>query len=196
MAKQYKPETIKKDITVLSFIMQNAVDNGLCRNNPVAKSVRLPKVERANKMAYTKEQYDVVYEFAKNHPNGLAIMVLMETGISRSELLGLTWDDFDAEQGILHINQGLVSYRDVDEGWVTEADGLKNEYRRRSIPVVEPELLKRLREKPHRIVLTPNRYKPEITEEVDTTFIFHSPQGKPYQPNNWNSPVDCRSIPA
>ena len=156
---------------------------------PVAKSVHLPKVERADKRAYTKEEYDFVYEFAKNHPNGLAIMVLMETGISRSELLGLTWDDFDAERGILHINQGLVSYRDVDEGWVTEADGLKNEYRRRSIPIVEPELLKRLREKPHRIVLTPNRYKPEITEEVDTTFIFHSPQGKPYQPNNWNNRV-------
>ena len=31
----------------------------------------------------------------------------------------------------------MVSYRDVDEGWVTEADGLKNEYRRRSIPIVE-----------------------------------------------------------
>ena len=49
--------------------------------------------------------------------------------------------------------------------------------------------MKRLREKPHRIVLTPNHYKPEITEEVDTTFIFHSPQGKPYQPNNWNNRV-------
>ena len=189
MAKKYKPETIKKDITVLSFIMQNAVDNGLCRNNPVAKSVHLPKVERAEKAVYTQAQYNVVYEFAKNHPNGLAIMVLMETGVTRSELLGLTWDDFDAENGVLHINQGLVSYRDVDEGWVTEADGLKNEYRHRSIPIVEPELLKRLREKPQRITLHPNRYKPEITEIVDTKFIFHSPQGKPYQPNNWNNRV-------
>lgn len=189
LAKNYKPETIKKDITVLSFIMQNAVDDGLCRINPVAKSVRLPKVERAEKMAYTKEQHDMVYEFAKNHPNGLAIMVLMETGVSRSELLGLTWKDLDRENGILHVNQGLVSYRDVDEGWVTEADGLKNEYRRRSIPIVEPELLQRLREKPEQISITPNRYKPEITETVDTTFIFHSPKGKAYQPNNWNNRV-------
>lgn len=189
MAKKYKPETIKKDITVLSFIMQNAVDNGLCKINPVAKSVRLPKIERAEKTAYTQAQYDTVYEFAKKHPNGLAIMVLMETGISRSELLGLTWDDFDRENGVLHINQGLVSYKDVDEGWVTEADGLKNEYRHRSIPVVESELLKRLREKPKTITLTPNRYHPEITQQVETTFIFHSPEGKPYQPHNWNNRV-------
>lgn len=116
-------------------------------------------------------------------------MVLMETGISRSELLGLTWNDLDRENGILHINQGLVSYRDVDEGWVTEANGLKNEYRRRSIPIVEPELLKRLREKPKQITIALNRYKPEITETVDTTFIFNSPEGKPYQPNNWNNRV-------
>ncbi len=189
MAKKYKPETVKKDIAVLSFIMQNAVDNGLCKNNPVAKSVRLPRVERAQKTAYTQEQYDIAYSFAKAHPNGLAIMVLMETGISRSELLGLTWEDFDREKGILHINQGLVSYRDVDKGWVTEADGLKNEYRHRSIPITEPELLKRLRDKPRKITLTPNRYKPEITETVETTFIFHSPEGKPYQPNNWNNRV-------
>lgn len=189
MTPKYKPETIKKDITVLSFIMQNAVDNGLCKINPVAKSVHLPKIERAEKKAYTKEQYDIVYEFAKKYPNGLAIMVLMETGISRSELLGLTWEDFDRENGILHINQGLVSYKDVDEGWVTEANGLKNAYRHRSIPIVEPELLKRLREKPKVITLTPNRYKPEITQEVETTYIFHSPEGKPYQPQNWNNRV-------
>ncbi len=189
MTKKYKPETIKKDITVLSFIMQNAVDNGLCRKNPVTKSVRLPKVERAKKSAYTQEQYDIVYEFAKQHPNGLDIMVLMETGLSRSEFLGLTWKDFDAKEGIFYVNQGLVSYHDVDEGWVTEADGLKNEYRRRAVPIVEPELLKRLREKPKQITLHPNRYKPEITEIVDTTFIFHSPNGKAYQPNNWNNRV-------
>lgn len=189
MAKEYKPETIKKDIAVLSFIMQNAVDNGLCKTNPVAKSVRLPKVERAEKVAYTKTQYKTVYEFAKNYPDGLAIMLLLETGISRSELLGLRWEDFDSEKGIIHINQGLVSYKDVDEGWVTEADGLKNEYRRRSIPIVEPELLKRLREKPKRITRSPNRYKPEITVTVDTEYIFHSPEGKPYQPNNWNNRV-------
>lgn len=189
MAKTYRPETIKKDIAVLSFIMQNAVDNGLCRVNPVAKSVRLPKIERAEKTTYTREQYKRVYEFAKGYPNGLAIMLLLETGITRSELLGLTWKDFDAEEGVIHINQGLVSYKDVDEGWVTEADGLKNIYRRRAIPIVEPALLRRLREKPRQITVTPNRYKPEITAIVDTAYIFHSPAGKPYQPNNWNNRV-------
>ena len=188
MKSQYKPETIKKDFTVFAFIMQNAVENGLCRQNPAGKSIRLPKVERADKQALTQEQYDVVYEMAKREPNGLSIMLMMETGVSRSELLGVTWRDLDLENGILHINQGLVSYVDADRGWVTESDGLKNAYRRRAIPIVEPELLKRLREKPRRIKL---KRKTPYGEDfyVDTEQVFHSPEGFPYQPNNWNNRV-------
>lgn len=190
--KTYKPETVKKDIAVLSFVMQHAVENGLCKSNPVTKSIRLPKIERADKTAYTQEQYDIAYEFAKNYPDGLSIMLLLETGISRSELLGLTWADFDPDRGIIHIRQGLVSYKDADEGCVTVSDGLKNEYRRRSIPIVEPELLKRLREKPRQITYTVGNEK----VSVETTYIFHSPEGKPYQPNNWNNRVFLRYMNA
>lgn len=190
--KTYKPETVKKDIAVLSFIMQHAVENGLCKSNPVTKSIRLPKIERADKTAYTQEQYDIAYEFAKNYSDGLSIMLLLETGISRSELLGLTWNDFDPERGIIHIRQGLVSYKDADEGCITVSDGLKNEYRRRSIPIVEPELLKRLREKPRQITYTIG----DTEISVETTHIFHSPEGKPYQPNNWNNRVFLRYMDA
>lgn len=190
--KTHKPETVKKDISVFSFIMQQAVENGLCKSNPVTKSIRLPKIERADKTAYTQEQYDIAYEFAKNYPDGLSIMLLLETGISRSELLGLTWDDFDSERGIIHIRQGLVSYKDADEGCITVSDGLKNEYRRRSIPIVEPELLKRLMEKPRQITYTIG----DTEISIETTHIFHSPEGKPYQPNNWNNRVFLRYMNA
>lgn len=55
-------------------------------------------------------------------------MLLMETGRSRSELLGLRFEDFDTEHGILHINQGLVSVNSKDGGETLIADGLKNGY--------------------------------------------------------------------
>lgn len=189
MSKKYKPETVKKDFTVLSFIMEHAVENGLCKTNPASKLIRLPKIERPEKHAYTQKQYDVVYEFAKKHSQGLSIMVMMETGISRSELLGLTWEDLDLKAGVIYINQGLVSYKDAEEGWVTESDGLKNAYRRRAIPIVEPELLKRLREKPRTISYNPNHTIGKDTVTVETIHVFHSPEGRPYQPNNWNNRV-------
>lgn len=183
MSKTYKPETIKKDITVFAFIMLHANENGLCKSNPVTKSIRLPKIERADKTTYTQEQYDRVYEFAKTYPDGLSIMLLLETGISRSELLGLQWQDFDKNNGIIHISQGLVAYQDADKNWITETDGLKNSYRRRAVPIIEPELLNRLKAKPRRITVNNG------STSVETVHIFHSPEGKPYQPNNWNNRV-------
>ncbi len=181
---KYKPETIKKDVTVLAFIMEHAVENGLCKMNPVRKTTRLPKIERAEKRAYTQEQYDTVYEFAKSYPEGTSIMLLLETGISRSELLGLTWDNFDPD-GTLHIRQGLVSYQDADKRCITVSDGLKNDYRRRDIPILDEALLRRLHEHPRTVTYKVGKE----TVTVDTTHIVSSPEGKPYQPNNWNNRV-------
>ena len=112
-------------------------------------------------------------------------MVLMETGISRSELLGLRWEDLDADAGILHIRQGLIAYNNLDgKRWTLEAQGLKNKYRRRSIPIIDQDLLQRLREKPREITIT-SRCSPVKGTTVKTEYIFHSPEGQPYQPQNW-----------
>lgn len=186
MAETYAPETVKKDFAVLSFIMQLAVDNNLCKTNPASASIRLPKYTTVHeKRAYTQEEYDTVYAFAQTHPNGLAIMLMMETGITRSELLGLRWDDLDTENGVLHIRQGLVAYRDdTEDTWVTEASGLKNKYRQRAIPLVNADLLRRLSEKPRTIQIESQRSSRK-GELVETEFIFHSPEGRPYQPHNW-----------
>lgn len=188
MSEKYKPETVKKDFTVLSFIMQHAVDNGICRSNPANKSIHLPKIERSDKKAYTQKQFDTTYEFAKTYPDGLAIMVLLKTGISRSELLGLKWEDYDAENAVLSINQGLVAYQNLDDkSWVMETNGLKNDYRRRSIPIIDDDLAQRLANKPKEIKYKPIGSKDYLT--VKPKHIFHSPEGKPYQPNNWNNRV-------
>lgn len=186
--KTYKPETIKRDVSILSFVFEHGIANGLCQGNP-AKKIQLPKIERANKTAYTQEEYDIVYEFAKTHPDGLAILMMLSTGVSRSELLGLRWQDFDSEKGEISIRQGLVSYVDEDEGCVTGVSNLKNSYRKRTIPIVEPELLKQLRAKPHKVYFSTGSGDAKKTVAVDTEYIFSSPRGKPYQPNNWDNRV-------
>lgn len=188
MSQKFAPETVKKDFTILSFIMQHAVENGLCSANPARKSIRLPRVERAAKTAYTQVEYDKAYAFATTHPNGTSIMLLMETGISRSELLGLRWEDIDTESRVIHIRQGLVAYQDLDEKtWVTEAKGLKNSHRRRDIPIVDDALIERLETKPRSIMVKRREHAKE--ERVEPEFVFHSPEGLPYQPNNWSNRV-------
>lgn len=108
-------------------------------------------------------------------------MLLMETGCSRSELLGLRFTDFDAEQGLLHINQGLVSVNSKETGTALIADGLKNGYRHRTIPILEPRLLARLKAEPSIITLESGEKK----RTVEAEYIFHSPEGKAYIPRNW-----------
>ena len=189
-ARKYAPETIKKDCNVLNLIFETAVDNQLCTKNPMTKSVKQPKYEtRAVKHAYTQAQYDIAYAFAKEWENGLSLMLLLETGISRSELLGLRWGDIDMENQSIHINQGLVVYHSADEDkLVMESNGLKNKFRQRTIPITDGDLWKRLCHAPKTVTLGKNTI---LTEQV-----FHSPEGKPYQPNNWENRVYRRFMRA
>ena len=187
-AKKYAPETVKKDFTILSFILQHAVENGLCSANPALKSIRIPKIERSHKTAFTQEEYNLAYDFAKTHPNGLPIMLMMETGISRSELLGLRWEDIDTENCVLHIRHGLVAYQALDEkSWVLEDSNLKNAYRRRDIPLVDNDLITRLKATPRTIIV--KKRGEALPVKVEPEYVFHSPEGLPYQPNNWSNRV-------
>ena len=78
-----------------------------------------------------------------------------------------------------------MAYRDdTEDTWVTEASGLKNKYRQRAIPLVNADLLRRLSEKPRTIQIESQRSSRK-GELVETEFIFHSPEGRPYQPHNW-----------
>ena len=185
MSKTYAPESVKKDFTILAFILQHAVDNGLCKINPAGKSIRLPKIVPPEKHAYSQKEYDTVYSFAKSHPYGLPIMLMMETGVTRSELLGLRWEDIDLKAKTVHIRQGLVGYQDIAEGkWVVESDGLKNKYRQRSIPILDDALLLRIASIPRTVSV--RQGKDAAPLKVTPENVFYSPEGKPFQPQNWS----------
>lgn len=179
-------EGLKKMRTCLRAIFDTAVENDLCRKNPVTKNLVLKsEVAATEKRVYTQEQYNTVHAFAEAHKNGLPILILLETGISRSELLGLRWEDFDAKEGLLYIRQGLVDQKDSETGkWVTVTDGLKNSHRERVIPI-SPQLVKGLSAHP-RVVSTGGNHKLNVAPiQVITNQIFHAPNGGPYSPKNW-----------
>ena len=182
-AKTHAPETVKKDFNVMKLIFDTAVDNQVSSKNPITKSIKLPKYETTQeKQAYTQEQYDIAYSFAKECPDGLSLMLMLETGVSRSELLGLRWSDIDLETRCIHIHQGLVAYLSADTGkHVTESDGLKNKFRERTIPIVDDALWSRLCQAPKTVTLG--------KKEILTEQVIHSPEGNAYQPNNWANRV-------
>lgn len=179
-------ESLHKQYTALKAIFDTAIENDLCLKNPVVKSIRLVSSKpKPQKRSYTEEQYKAVLAFVQGQENGLSLRVLLETGLSRSEMLGLRWEDLDAEACTLTIRQGLVEVKDPDTGKrkiVTE--GLKTDYRARVVPISQ-ELTAALDAKPRTVDRAQKNYRKGYAQPVRTEFIFHSPSGLPERPNNW-----------
>lgn len=185
--EKYAYEYLKKMHSCLKAIFDTAIENDLCFKNPVTKNIKLvSSIATKPKQVYTEEQYETVLDFAYEHPLGLDIAVLLETGISRSELLGILMDgDVDFKRNIIYIEQGLVEQKNSDTSkWEIVVDGLKNNYRRRPIPIPQ-RLSDRLASKSRVIYVGGNKKKNIPGNTVRPKYMFHSPNGLPYSPNNW-----------
>lgn len=174
----YAYSTLEKDRLCLSQLFEAAKENGLIKINPVTKNIKIVSdIPAKTKKAYTQEQYNKVEKFAYTHPFGLDILVLMETAISRSELLGLTWPDHDYKNHVIYINNGAVKVKNSNTGkWEMMVDGLKTVYRKRGVPI-SVKLSQYLYIKPKKIYYRKQAIYPK--------HIFHSPAGQVYMPENW-----------
>ena len=171
-------ETLKKHRVCLYAIFDIGREDGICTRNPVSKRISISStVPLAVRRAWTQAEYDAVWRFARLHNAGLAVQVLMETGMSRSELLGLTWNNFDEKQHLLSITNGLVKCQNFETNKLELVhDGLKNKYRKRTVPI-SLELSALISKKPRKIIVRGHHIRPN--------FIFHAPEGGPYMPDNW-----------
>lgn len=182
IAKKYTKETIRKILHCLRAIFNIAYEDSLISRNPMPGPFDWPKTRPGKeKRVYTPEQYDRVLNFARTHPYGLDIMVLMKTGITKSELMGAKPENLlDTKQ--LVIAQGTTEAKDPDTGkYELICDGLKTAYRARTIPI-DTELYEALKNKPRTVSFATKGGK---TVTVTPEFLFYSPQGKQWRPNNW-----------
>lgn len=177
-------ETQKKIRNALKQMFDTAIECGYCWFNPITRSLKLTSsIKPVVKHTWSETEYQTAYQFALHHPHGLEIITIMETAITRSELLGLHWEDHDSDRKTLYVCQGLVSQKSSRSGkYELVNDGLKNKYRRRCIPL-SPLLNGLLSLKPRTI--TRKIKQTGETQKVRTEFIFHGPTGGPYDPNNW-----------
>lgn len=184
-AKKYTEESVRKMMACLRGIFSLAVADELLAHNPYDGPFTTPRYQKsAVKHAYTRDQRDRILEFAKTHSGGADVTVLLKTGISRSELLGLKWSNL-LDSPALSIEQGTVVSRDCTTGNRTiESDGLKNKFRTRTIPI-DTELYHLLKNIPRVLELCDGKKKRQVKPE----FIFYSPTGKAWDPDNWRRRV-------
>jgi len=90
-----RPETVNKELKTLKACLQRAVDWGVLDLNPLDKgggTLYLPKREDRPPLWYTTTQLQTLY--ASSSPRNAALWKLLaNTGLRRSELLALRWQD-------------------------------------------------------------------------------------------------------
>lgn len=99
--------TLEKHKLILKSMFDAAIDNDLCYKNPV-KNIKFQHVsESAVKQVWTREQADKAEEYSRRCLR-LDVVMYLNTGLRRSELLGLKWDDIDFEENTLHVQRAVV----------------------------------------------------------------------------------------
>lgn len=98
----------------LLAIFDTAIDNDLCYKNPAKKSTYSSTATKHEKRVYTSEQIEAVKAAA--HGKKDEIILLLETGLRRGELLGLRWSDIDFENGILSVKRSIADSKSEPSG--------------------------------------------------------------------------------
>jgi integrase len=75
----------------------------------VAHAPKLRSIPKVEPQAWTAQQLQAFLQGAGGHRLFPAFWVLAATGMRRSELLGLRWDDVDFKKQRLSVNRGLVA---------------------------------------------------------------------------------------
>ena len=157
-------------IAILVPALDYARKKKLIEDNP-AKDVKVPKLQENHKRALTNEEIDAMYKVSSKHYAGIAFIILLYSGIRRSELLALRWNDVyetEADPYIM-IQQGLVSSE--TKGNILK--DTKNESSKRpvAIPISLANLLADYRK----------------TEGAGKTYVISQrKQDKPIDPHNFN----------
>ena len=102
-AKSMSDATINRDVAVLRHLLYWAVDEGLLVSNPLAR-LRLAPERRAPRPVLTIDEEDLLLAAAPVHLQQLIVLAL-DTGMRRRELLLQRWEHVDLVRRVLHVTR-------------------------------------------------------------------------------------------
>ena len=117
MDATYAGSTIRQTYIAMGTMFRAAVMNDMITKHPM-DGVRYTKpVRAASDIKFlTVEEQEIFLEAAKRSHNYRQYVLLLETGLRTSELIGLTWDAIDWKKRTLTVNKTL-EYRHKEGYW-------------------------------------------------------------------------------
>jgi len=109
--KPLAPMTVLEIHLIIRGALNDAVRRGIVTRNVayVAHAPKLRAIPKVEQQALTAQQLQGFLRAAAGHRLFPALWLISTTGLRRSELLGLQWQDIDLKAATLSINRGLVS---------------------------------------------------------------------------------------
>lgn len=127
--------TVRNHIACLSKAFSEAIDNGYIDYNPCKNVKAVGRNSNKEKRTYTPEQAEQVLEYAKTHRFGLPIHIMLSYGLSRSEMLGVMYEDVDFDNLTISIQRGVTQGNYLSQSNVVAET--KNKYRNRKIAITQ-----------------------------------------------------------
>ena len=93
--------TVNRDIECLRHLLYWAVDEGILSANPIAR-IRLERERRKKKPVLNREEEALLLPAASSHLRSIVIVAL-DTGMRRGEILNQRWDDVDFARRLLYV---------------------------------------------------------------------------------------------
>jgi len=129
MEATYAGSTIRQCYIAMGTMLRAAVMNDMITKHPM-DGVRFTKPVRAvdDIKFLTVEEQEAFLETAKRSHNYRQYVLLLETGLRTSEMIGLTWDAIDWKKRTLTVNKTL-EYRHNTKVWRAGPPKSKSSYR-------------------------------------------------------------------
>lgn len=139
LASGLSPRTVQIIHTVLHAALRQAAMEGIVSRN-VCDYVRKPKVKRREMRVLSPDEMARLLDAAGHDRLGVAVVVMLGTGLRIGEMLALRWQDVDLEQGVIRVTRSASRVRTPDGGTTVVVQEPKTASGRRSIPLPPPVL--------------------------------------------------------
>lgn len=138
MLKEKSPQTVKSTLSLIRRITNFGVRKRICQ--PLSFHIEMPKVDNIKTEDVTQEQLSRLLEAIEadtHHQAGNAMLMALYTGMRRSEIFRLKWDDLDFQRGFITLKNpkgGKDQQIPLNEG----ARALLNKIEKTDSPYVFP----------------------------------------------------------